>query len=100
MKPRFSFSIDPFLIKLFFAIVLASLIPVHGVGVPVFGWATNLAIALLFFLHGARLSREAIVAGASHWRLHGTIFAVTFAIFPILGLLFGPVLKLYVTPDL
>lgn len=100
MKPRFSFSIDPFLIKLFFAIVLASLIPVHGVGVPVFGLATNLAIALLFFLHGARLSREAIVAGASHWRLHGTIFAVTFAIFPILGLLFGPVLKLYVTPDL
>lgn len=98
MKPRFS--IDPFLIKLFLAIVLASLIPAHGIGLPIFGWATNLAIALLFFLHGARLSREAIVAGASHWRLHSTIFSVTFILFPILGLLAGPLLKLYLTPDL
>ncbi|HUG57004.1 MAG TPA: bile acid:sodium symporter family protein, partial [Candidimonas sp.] len=53
-----------------------------------------------FFLHGARLSREAIVAGASHWRLHSTIFSVTFILFPILGLLAGPLLKLYLTPDL
>lgn len=98
MKLRIS--IDPFLIKLFFAIVLASLMPAHGIGKPIFGWATNLAIALLFFLHGARLSREAIVAGASHWRLHSSIFAVTFVIFPILGLLAKPLLQPYLTPDL
>ncbi len=98
MKLRFS--IDPFLIKLFLAIVLASFIPAHGIGTPIFGWITNLAIALLFFLHGARLSREAIVAGASHWRLHSCIFAVTFIVFPILGLLSGPLLEPFLTPDL
>jgi hypothetical protein len=27
-------------------------------------------IALLFFMHGARLSREAVIAGLFHWRLH------------------------------
>lgn len=98
MKPRIS--IDPFLVKLFLAIVVASLLPAHGVGTHVFSWATNLAIALLFFLQGARLSREAVVAGASHWRLHGSIFAVTFLIFPALGVLTGPLYAPYVTPDL
>ncbi|MGP1614887.1 MAG: bile acid:sodium symporter, partial [Pollutimonas bauzanensis] len=62
MKLRFS--IDPFLIKLFLAILLASFIPARGIGAPVFGWITNLAIALLFFLHGARLSRGAVIDGA------------------------------------
>ena len=50
------------------------------------GWATKLAIALLFFLHGAKLSREAVIAGIAHWRLHLTVLASTFVLFPILGL--------------
>ena len=51
-----------------------------------FGDLTTAAIALLFFLHGAKLSREAIVAGAGAWRLHLAVFASTFVLFPILGL--------------
>ncbi|NYT86598.1 bile acid:sodium symporter family protein [Pollutimonas harenae] len=94
------FSIDPFLIKLLIAIVLASLLPAHGVGATIFSWAASLAIALLFFLHGARLSRGAIIAGAGHWRLHASIFSITFLVFPILGLLIGPVFGGYLTPDL
>jgi len=50
-----------------------------------FRWLTTAAIALLFFLHGAKLSRQAIVAGAMHWRLHILIFAWTFVVFPLLG---------------
>ena len=34
---------------------------------------TNVAIAPLFFLHGAKLSREAAIAAASHWRLHALV---------------------------
>ena len=34
------------------------------------GYATDAAIALLFFLHGARLQPKAALAGARHWRLH------------------------------
>ena len=98
MRPRFS--IDPFLLKLFVAIVLASLLPAQGLGATLFSWAANLAIALLFFLHGARLSREAIVAGIGHWRLHASIFSVTFLVFPALGLLLGPLLNRFLTPDL
>ena len=41
---------------------------------------------LLFFLHGARLSREAVIAGIGHWRLHLMVLASSFVLFPILGL--------------
>ena len=46
---------------------------------------TIVAIALLFFLHGARLSREAVLSGALHWRLHLLALCSTFALFPLLG---------------
>jgi solute carrier family 10 (sodium/bile acid cotransporter), member 7 len=45
------------------------------------------AIALLFCLQGARLSRGAVLAGALHWRLDLVVFTATFVLFPIVGLL-------------
>lgn len=67
-------------------VVLASILPAKGVFAEDFHNATNFAIALLFFLHGARLSREAVLAGMTHWRLHLAVFATTFVAFPLLGL--------------
>ena len=58
-----------------------------------FEWITHLAIALLFFMHGAKLSRQAILAGAGHWRLHLLVFACTFILFPLLGLALRPALE-------
>ena len=57
-------------------------------------------MGLLFFLHGAQLSRQAIVAGLSHWRLHLVVVASTFVLFPLLGWVLRPVLQPLVTPDL
>ena len=65
---------------------LASLLPPRGGWAPAAGIAADAGIVLLFFLHGARLSREAILAGAGHWRLHLAVFAATFLLFPLLGL--------------
>src|SRR5690606_5869028 len=62
--------------------------------------ATNLAIGLLFFLHGAKLSTQAVVAGMTHWRLHGLVFACTFLLFPALGLALLPVLEPMVGTEL
>ncbi|WP_019939024.1 bile acid:sodium symporter family protein [Bordetella sp. FB-8] len=91
---------DRFVCLILLTVLLASVLPAHGVGIKISGAAANLAVALLFFLHGARLSRESIVAGLTHWRLHLTIFSATFIMFPILGLLLRPVLEPLVTPDL
>jgi solute carrier family 10 (sodium/bile acid cotransporter), member 7 len=51
----------------------------------VFHVAGIIAIGSLFFLQGARLSREAVVAGLTNYRLHAVIAAATFVLFPVLG---------------
>ena len=79
---------DGFTLALLGTVLIASLLPCRGVGATAFGWVSNIAIAILFFLHGARLSREAVVAGMTHWRLHVFIMLCTFVLFPALGLLF------------
>src|ERR1700693_1641321 len=48
-------------------VILASLLPCRGAAAVGFNWLTNIAVGLLFFLHGAKLSREAIVSGMTHW---------------------------------
>ena len=81
------FRLDPMMIKLIITVLLATFLPAKGGFVPFFEWLTTAAIALLFFMHGAKLSRDKIIAGSSHWRLHLWILFSTFVIFPILGLL-------------
>jgi sodium/bile acid cotransporter 7 len=78
---------DPYIVAILLMVVLASLLPVSGHGAVWFGWLTKAAIALLFFLHGARLPREQVVAGLIHWRLHLLVLASTYLLFPLLGLL-------------
>ncbi len=85
-------ALDRFTILLFVMVILASVMPVSGQAADVFGSITTVAIAILFFLHGAKLSREAVLEGLMHWKLHGLVFAFTFALFPILGLLAKPIL--------
>ncbi|WP_028227793.1 bile acid:sodium symporter family protein [Paraburkholderia ferrariae] len=91
---------DNFTLCLVGTVILASLLPVHGQAAMAFNWLTNIAVGLLFFLHGAKLSREAIIAGATHWRLHVVVLASTFVLFPVLGLVLKPVLSPLVTPAL
>lgn len=79
-------NIDPYVAAIVGMAGLASLVPVHGVGAVVAGHATQAAIAVLFFLHGAKLEPRAALAGARHWRLHVVVLLSTFVVFPLLGL--------------
>ncbi len=78
--------IDPYIAAIIGMVGLASVVPVHGMGAIGAGYATNAAIAVLFFLHGAKLEPRAALAGARHWRLHAAIMLSTFVLFPLLGL--------------
>ncbi|QXH63928.1 bile acid:sodium symporter family protein [Pseudomonas azerbaijanorientalis] len=91
---------DNFTLTLIGVVALASLLPASGQVAVGFGWLTNIAIALLFFLHGAKLSRESIIAGAGHWRLHLLVFSLTFVLFPLLGLALKPLLSPLIGNDL
>ncbi|NWA24566.1 bile acid:sodium symporter [Pseudomonas gingeri] len=90
-RPRFL--PDNFTLTLVSVVILASFLPASGQVAVGFSWLTNIAIALLFFLHGAKLSRESIIAGAGHWRLHLLVFGLTFVLFPLLGVALKPLLS-------
>lgn len=78
--------IDTFICLLLCTVGVASLAPARGLGAEVASHAVTVAIALLFFLYGARLSPQAALKGARNIRLHLLVFAATFALFPALGL--------------
>ena len=76
---------DAFTLTLIATVILASVFR-RGPGASFMLVASNVAISLLFFLHGARLSTDAIVAGVKDLRLHALILGCTFVLFPLLGL--------------
>ena len=77
---------DPFLLAIITAALVGSFLPVSGVGIEIVDWLTTAAIALLFFLYGARLSPQQTLTGLKHWRLHLTILVFTYVVFPLVGL--------------
>ena len=79
-------NVDPYVLLLLLMVALATFLPARGLWADIAGGATDAGIVLLFFLHGARLSRQAVVDGARNWRLHLAVAAMTFAVFPTLGL--------------
>lgn len=99
MSPR-RFRPDNFTLALLATVALASLLPCRGETARIFDGITDAAIALLFFLHGAKLPRTAIVQGLTHWRLHLLVFAGTFVLFPLLGLALQPLGHAVLTPEL
>jgi sodium/bile acid cotransporter 7 len=86
MIGRFLSVFEPFILMLLGTVVLASLLPARGEMATIVGYAADIGIVLLFFLHGAKLSRDAILSGLRNWKLHLAVLAVTFVAFPLLGL--------------
>ncbi|MBB5393473.1 MULTISPECIES: bile acid:sodium symporter family protein [unclassified Herbaspirillum] len=97
-RPRFI--PDNMTLLLIAVVATASIFPCTGDVAIGFDWLTTFMIGLLFFMHGAKLSRQAVVAGMTHWRLHVTVLLCTFAIFPLIGLAAKPLLTYFITPEL
>jgi len=97
-RPRFL--PDNMTLLLLGVILIASFFPARNHVAVVFDQLSVWMIALLFFMHGAKLSREAVMSGLTHWRLHLLVLAITFVAFPVLGLVLKPVLMPLLTPEL
>lgn len=91
---------DRFTISLLVTLLLATLFPAEGRAARILDHVAQGAIGLLFFLHGARLSRQAALAGLAHWRLHLLVLVCTFVLYPVLGLLLQPVASRFLSPEL
>ena len=91
-RPRLPQAIDPYILALLGCVALAAVLPATGTAQQAVTHAADTAIALLFFLYGARLSAQETLAGLRHWRLQTAIAASTFVLFPLLGMLLTPLL--------
>ena len=92
--------IDKFLVALLAVVLIASVAPARGVAVHPLSVLTSVAIAVLFFLHGARLSRKAVLEGIGAWRVHLIVLSATFVMFPILGLLAQRLADIWLPPTI
>ncbi|MDK8450594.1 bile acid:sodium symporter family protein [Corynebacterium mastitidis] len=90
---------DPLIFLILAAVVVAILAPARGSFAEALSAATSVAIAVLFFLYGARLSAQEALRGLNNWRLHLLILGCTFVVFPLIGLGLRP-LTLFLPQDL
>ncbi len=83
MKIR-GITFDGFMLALVAVVVLAALVPqVGATGGPLrIDQVATYGIALIFFLYGLTLAPDKLKQGAAHWRLHLTVQAATFVLFP------------------
>lgn len=77
--------LDPYIVAIMAMMALAAILPARGVGKDILDVVVHAAIAILFFIYGAKISPAAIWAGVTHWRLQGLIFGTTFVVFPLIG---------------
>ncbi|MFB7052105.1 bile acid:sodium symporter family protein [Streptomyces vinaceus] len=92
--------LDPWILALLGTVGVAALLPARGAAASVAEGASTGAVALLFFLYGARLSTREALDGLRHWRLHLTVLACTFVLFPLLGLAARGLVPTLLTPPL
>ncbi|KOX25753.1 MULTISPECIES: bile acid:sodium symporter family protein [unclassified Streptomyces] len=100
LRPLSRLPVDGYVLALLGTVVLAALLPASGTAATVVEGASTGAVALLFFLYGARLSTREALDGLRHWRLHLTVLGCTFLLFPLLGLAARGLVPAVLTPQL
>lgn len=92
--------LDPFLLALLATVVLATLRPAAGTAAEVLAVVTKVAIGVLFWLYGTRLSPRQAWHGLRHWQLHLLVLITTFVVFPVIGLTARTLVPSVLTIDL
>lgn len=87
--------IDKFVLSIIGIIIIAYFFPQWGTQeskIPIDA-ISAIGISLIFFFYGLKLSPEKLKAGLRNWKLHALIQGTTFLIFPLLVLMFRPLLQ-------
>ena len=90
--------IDPFLLAMVGVLIVATVLPARGTGAILISGLSDIAIAALFFFHGAKLSRQAVLAGIRAWPIHIAVILATFVMFPALGVVAQHLANLWLDP--
>jgi len=91
MKLKF----DGFILALIAMIILAYIYPelVQAQNGQLFETISTIGVSLIFFFYGLKLSFREIKDGLKNWKLHVCIQLFTFALFPLIILIFRPFIQ-------
>lgn len=92
--------IDGYMTLLIAVVAAGAIVPASGAVAAALGQVTFWAVALLFFLYGAKLDLASIRAGFLNLRLQGLCFATTWGLFPLVGLIVAALARPVIGPDL
>ncbi len=83
------------MLAILFTVLLAWLFPQFGAGsaAELLSTLSSIGVSLIFFFYGLKLSPEKIKLGLRNWRLHLLVQSSTFLIFPLLVLVFYPLMQ-------
>lgn len=86
---------NSFIISIIISIVIAYLFPQLGAaGSPVnLDLLSSIGISVIFFFYGVSLDNSAIKNGLKNWKLHVSVQATTFLLFPLIIMIFYPLVK-------
>jgi sodium/bile acid cotransporter 7 len=90
---------DRFLMLLIATVALAAYFPAHGAATRLVDRGVTVAVSLLFLLYGARLEPAAIWSGLGNWRLQSMVFASTYVLFPLIGILVAILVRNHLPAD-
>ena len=95
LSRKVKFNLNPFLLGMGAAIVLAFFFPLENTIIRSFPIEkiVSIGIALILFFYGVKLSPEKLKAGLQNWKLHTLIQLSTFILFPLLVLGFLPLVN-------
>ncbi|MGB3699607.1 MAG: bile acid:sodium symporter family protein [Gordonia sp. (in: high G+C Gram-positive bacteria)] len=85
MRFRLPSFLSPFLLLLIALPLVATALPARGGAADALDHLTIVAVCLLFFLHGAKLTPSDARAGFTRWQFQLVVLACTFVVFPLLG---------------
>lgn len=92
MSKLLKLKLDGFILALIAMIVLAYIYP-HAIEIwngKLISSLSTIGVALVFFFYGLKLSFSEIKHGMKNWKLHLSVQLFTFGLFPLLVLLFRP----------
>jgi len=78
--------LEPLVVLIVAALVLGLVLPAHGTVAVLLDRLVVVAVMVLFFLYGARLTTSQVLDGVRAWKLQGSMLAATYLVFPALGL--------------
>lgn len=87
--------IDSFVVAIVISIAIAYFLPFLGSSQsPIdLDFVSSIGISLIFFFYGLSLDNDAIKNGMKNWKLHVSVQASTFILFPLIVLIFYPLVK-------